>query len=97
MVSEWSGRGWRCQRTGLGVRTGQRVLLMNTASASVSIVGAPVACADGVKETWRDLAGWFAGQLRTRYGEQVEVTYYDLFDPACPPLPPGGQLPLVTV
>ena len=70
---------------------------MNTASASVSIVGAPVACADGVKETWRDLAGWFAGQLRTRYGEQVEVTYYDLFDPNCPPLPPGAQLPVVLV
>ena len=68
---------------------------MNTASASVSIVGAPVACADGVKETWRDLAGWFAGQLRTRYGEQVQVTYYDLFDSACPPLPPGAQLPVV--
>lgn len=79
------------------MRTGQWVLLMNTASASVSIVGAPVACADGVKETWRDLAGWFAGQLRTRYGEQVEVTYYDLFDPACPPLPPAAQLPVVLV
>lgn len=97
MVSEWSGRNWRCQRPELGVRTGQWVLLMNTASASVSIVGAPVACADGVKETWRDLAGWFAGQLRTRYGEQVEVTYYDLFDPVCPPLPPGAQLPVVLV
>ena len=70
---------------------------MNTASASVSIVGAPVACADGVKETWRDLAGWFAGQLGTRYGEQVEVTYYDLFDPACPPLPQDAQLPVVLV
>jgi hypothetical protein len=25
------------------------------------------------------------------------VRYYDLFDPACPPMPPGVQLPLVLV
>ncbi len=43
------------------------------------------------------LAQWAAAQLRIRYGEQVEVVYYDLFDPACPPLPAGGQLPLVLV
>lgn len=69
---------------------------MNTA-ITVAIVGSPVACAEGVKETWRELADWFAGQLRTRYGEQVEVTYYDLFDPACPPLPQDVQLPVVLV
>ena len=70
---------------------------MNTATITVSIVGSPIACAEGVKETWRELADWSAAQLRTRYGDQVEVTYYDLFDPACPPLPAGGQLPLVLV
>ncbi len=64
---------------------------------TVAIVGAPIACAEGVKETWRELADWAAAQLRTRYGNQVDVVYYDLFDPACPPLPAGGQLPLVTV
>lgn len=69
---------------------------MNTA-ITVAIVGSPIACAEGVKETWRELADWAAAQLRTRYGDQVQVAYYDLFDPACPPLPAGGQLPLVTV
>jgi hypothetical protein len=73
------------------------VLLMTTTTIAVEIVGSPIACAEGVKETWRELADWAAAQLRTRYGDQVQVTYYDLFDPACPPLPAGGQLPLVTV
>jgi len=63
----------------------------------VQIVGAPVACAAGVKDTWREVAGWAAGQLSQRFGKQVRVEYYDLFDPACPPLPPGAQLPLILV
>lgn len=63
----------------------------------IQIIGAPVACADGVKDTWRDLAGWLGGQLQRRYGTAVSVTYYDLFDPNCPPLPPEAQLPLVLV
>jgi hypothetical protein len=70
---------------------------MTTTTIAVEIVGSPIACAEGVKEIWRELADWAAAQLRTRYGDQVQVTYYDLFDPACPPLPAGGQLPLVTV
>lgn len=65
--------------------------------AFVQIIGAPVACAEGVKETWRDVAGWAAGQLASRFGEAVRVEYLDLFDPACPPLPEGSQLPLVLV
>lgn len=63
----------------------------------IQIIGAPVACADGMKETWRDLAGWIGGKLRVRYGTAVTTTYYDLFDPDCPPLPPGSELPLVLV
>lgn len=97
MVSERSGRDWRCQRPDLGVRTGQRVLPMNTATITVEIVGSPIACTDGLKDTWRELAQWAAAQFRTRYGDQVQVAYYDLFDPACPPLPAGVQLPLVTI
>ncbi|MBP7044716.1 MAG: hypothetical protein KBE23_18320 [Chloroflexi bacterium] len=65
--------------------------------ASIQIIGSPVACADGVKETWRDLAGWIGGKLRGQYGTAVTFTYYDLFDPDCPPLPPNTQLPLVLV
>ena len=30
----------------------------------VKIVGAPVACKDGIKESWREVAGWAAGQLQ---------------------------------
>ncbi len=65
--------------------------------AVVQIIGAPVACAGGVKDAWRDVAAWAAGQLKTRFGDQVRVEYFDLFDPACPPLPPNAQLPVVLV
>lgn len=63
----------------------------------VVIIGAPVACKEGIKETWREVTEWAAGQLRSRYGEQVRVQYYDLFDPQCPAIPPEGQLPVVMV
>ena len=62
---------------------------------TIQIIGSPVACAEGVKDTWRELVGWIAGKLRRRYG--TAVTYYDLFDPDCPALPPDAQLPLVLV
>ncbi len=65
--------------------------------ALVQIVGAPVACAEGVQDTWRGLADMAAEKLTGRFGAQVEVCYFDLFDPRCPPLPPGAQLPLVLV
>ncbi|HEX9123918.1 MAG TPA: hypothetical protein VF984_11285 [Actinomycetota bacterium] len=61
----------------------------------VTIVGAPVACGAEVKDTWRELSQWVAGQLHRRYGDAVLVEYYDLFDPGCPPLPPDAELPLV--
>jgi hypothetical protein len=32
-----------------------------------------------------------------RFGDGVEVKYYDLFDADCPPMPAGAQLPLVMV
>lgn len=64
---------------------------------TIHIIGAPVACAEGVQETWRDLAGWIGGKLQAQYGTAVAVTYYDLFDPNCPSLPPEAQLPLVLV
>jgi hypothetical protein len=67
------------------------------AHALIEIVGAPVACAEGVKDTWRGVAEWVAQQLRTRYGASVSVRYYDLFDADCPPIPEGTQLPLVLI
>ncbi len=72
-------------------------LLFVSQSVLIQIVGVPVACADGVKESWRDLARWAAGRLRNRFADAVQVEYYDLFDPTCPSLPPDAQLPLVLV
>jgi len=67
------------------------------ATALVQIIGAPVACQAGVKDSWRDAARWVATQLAHRFGDAVRVEYFDLFDPACPPFPPESQLPVVLV
>ncbi len=61
----------------------------------VQIVGAPIACADGVRDSWREVAAWAEGQLKARFGEAVQVDYFDLFDPGAPQIPSGAQLPLV--
>lgn len=63
----------------------------------VQIIGAPVACATGTNDTWRGVARYVAGQLALRFGDTVRVIYADLFDPDCPALPEGAQLPLVLV
>jgi len=63
----------------------------------VQIIGAPIACADGVKDSWRKMAQFAEGQLKGRFGEAVQVKYYDLFDADCPTMPAGAQLPLVLV
>ncbi len=68
-----------------------------TTPTVVQIVGAPVACATGVKDTWRDIAALARTQLRRHFGEAVQVAYFDLFDPTCPPLPPETQLPAVFI
>lgn len=65
--------------------------------ALVQIIGTLVACADGIKDSWREVAGWTAEKLAARFGDAVRVEYFDLFDPDCPPLPEGAQLPLVLV
>lgn len=76
---------------------GRRMLRRVTRMILVKIVGSPIACKDGVKESWREVADWAAQQLRSRYGESVRVAYYDLFDPECPTLPEECQLPVVFV
>jgi hypothetical protein len=63
----------------------------------IQIIGAPIACKDGIKDSWRETAGWAAKQLVARYGDAVCVEYFDLFDPGCPLLPEGAKLPLVLV
>jgi len=68
------------------------------APLSIHIVGAlTAACGEGVTDTWRGLSEWTAQQLAARFGSAVHVTYFDLLDPSCPPLPPDAQLPLVLV
>ncbi len=64
---------------------------------TVQIIGSQIACAEGIKDSWRDMADWARGQLTNRFGDAVRVEYYDLFDPNCPPLPDGAQLPLVSI
>lgn len=66
-------------------------------TATVHIIASPVACAGGVEDTWRDVAAWVADHLTRRFGESIEVRYFNLFDPACPTIPAGAQLPLVLV
>lgn len=78
----------------LGRRIG--MLRMN-APVLIQIIGAPIACSGGVKDSWREVADWAAGQLKTRFGEGVSVQYFDLFDAGCPSIPSGVQLPLVLV
>lgn len=63
----------------------------------VQIVGAPIACKDVVKDSWRDVAKWATDQLKGHFGEVVDTRYFDLFDADCPPMPVNAQLPLVLV
>ena len=36
----------------------------------VQVVGAPIACAEGAKDTWREVAHWAAGHLPWRGDER---------------------------
>jgi hypothetical protein len=63
----------------------------------IQIIGAPIACKDGVKDSWREVAKWAANQLKLYFGEAVDTYYFDLFDADCPPMPINAQLPLVMV
>jgi hypothetical protein len=74
-----------------------RVLWRMKAPVVVEIIGAPVACKDGIKDSWREVAEWTSGRLRARFGDQVRLQYFDLFDPNCPTIPADGQLPVVLV
>jgi disulfide oxidoreductase YuzD len=66
-------------------------------SILVQIIGAPIACKEGVKDSWRDVAKWAAGLLKGHFGEAVDAHYFDLFDADCPPMPVNAQLPLVMI
>ena len=68
-----------------------------SAPVVVQIIGAPIACKEGVKDSWREMAQYVSGKFESQFGDSVEVVYFDLFDPACPALPPNAQLPLVLI
>ena len=38
----------------------------------VQIIGAPVACKDGMKDSWREVARWAEGQLTAHFGNDVQ-------------------------
>jgi hypothetical protein len=63
----------------------------------VQIIGSPVACPAGTKDTWRELADYARRQLKMKFKEGCQLEYYDLFDPECPPLPVDAQLPFVLI
>ncbi len=63
----------------------------------VQIIGAPIACEDGVKKSWRGVAHYVSCQMKGYFDEAVQVKYYDVFDADCPSMPDGTKLPLVLV
>ncbi len=93
-----SSRGRRTHEVAnLWAKCWARVLWKMSAPVLVQIIGAPIACMEGVKDSWREVASWAASQLTARFGPAVQVEYIDLFDPACPSLPSGAELPVVLV
>jgi hypothetical protein len=68
-----------------------------TTTAVIQIIGAPVACAHGIQETWRDLAAFTASKLALYFGDAARLSYYDLFDPTCPAIPQNSQIPIVLI
>jgi hypothetical protein len=72
------------------------VLLMSE-QVIVQIIGSPVACSDGMKDPWRELADYARRQLKVKFKEGCQLEYYDLFDPACPQLPSDAELPFVII
>ena len=63
----------------------------------VQIIGTQIACSEGLKDTWRELAAYVKSQLSVRFQNQVEVEYFDLFDKKCPPFPANAQIPIVLI
>ena len=63
----------------------------------VQIIGSPVACSAGTKDTWRELANYVSRQLKLKFKEGCQLEYFDLFDPACPQLPSDAELPFVLI
>jgi len=65
--------------------------------ALIQIIGSLIACSEGVRDDWRKVTKWLEGNLKTLYGDQVEVEYFDLFDANGPKLPKDARLPVVMI
>ena len=63
----------------------------------VQIIGTQIACSEGLKDTWRELAAYVKSQVSVRFQNQVEVEYFDLFDKKCPSFPTNAQIPNVLI
>lgn len=63
----------------------------------IQIIGTQVACKEGLKDTWRDVAAFAKSQLQLHFKDEVEINYYDLFDRQCPTFPKEAQIPIVMV
>jgi len=63
----------------------------------IQITASLIACSQGMRDDWRDLSEWLRSKMTVLYGDQVEVKYFDIFDPDCPSLPPGAKLPVVRI
>ncbi len=70
---------------------------MNKPEILIHIVASKIACSEGVRDDWRDVAKWLRSKLLVQYPGKVDVKYSDLFDEDCPALPPDSKLPVVMV
>jgi hypothetical protein len=76
-------------------RTG--VLRVNEQPIRIRIIGAKVACSQGLRDDWRDVAQWTASKLIVLYGDKFDFKYYDILDNDCPVLPANAKLPIVSI
>ena len=63
----------------------------------VQIIGTLVACKEGMKDSWREVADYVSRQLYARFQDEVEVKYFDLFEKDCPFFPKDTQIPVVLI
>ena len=65
------------------------------AKAQIKIVGALIACSEGLRDDWRNVSCWVAGVLKETYGDQISLKYFDLFEEGKPDLPKDAVLPII--
>ena len=66
-------------------------------TVTIQIIGSLIACSGGVRDDWRKITKWLERNLKTVYGDQILVEYFDLFDDNSPGIPIGAKLPAVII